>query len=244
VPYGGLKAVSQIRDTKLSIEFYCMPYKTRPLIKEVCRLVAEAGAETPGATRLVKLLYLADLEWRRRHGGEPLSNWNWLFWHFGPYAMEFKEVFGTQDVERVEFSTGKVAKFLNFKADELKQREVPDEVTRLLKTIVERWVGVDLNYLLDYVYFETEPMEAAKRGKPLDFSSVSPLPNLLSPAIDHKKFRELRAALRKRVGELSIQRQPVKLPLSLMQGEEVWKEDFEPLHLAENTPLKQSVDET
>ncbi len=223
-----------------------MPIQTRSLIKEVCRLAIDQGVGQPAATRLVKMLYLADLEWRRRHGGEPLSNWNWLFWHFGPYAMEFQEVFGekSQDIELIEFKTGKAAKVLNFRPEDLQQREVPDEVSRLIRSIVERWVGVDLNHLLDYVYFETEPMEAAKRGQPLDFSKAVPPPQLISPKIDAKKLTKLRAALRTRVKELNFQRQPARVPLVVSKGEEPWKEEFESVQLKENTPMSFSVDET
>lgn len=221
-----------------------MAFPTRSLAKEICRLAMEQGAGTPGATRLVKLLYLADLEWRRRHGGEPLSNWNWQFWHFGPYAFEFKELFQSQDAELVEFRSGKTARFVNFKADELRQREVPDEVSHLMKPIVERWIGVDVNLLLDYVYFETEPMEQAKRGEELDFSSLSAPFVRVTPTIDKAKLRAVRLAIENRVRDLAITRKNVEIPLSLLEGEKFWKEDFEPPTLQEDSPLKQSINET
>jgi antitoxin SocA-like protein len=222
-----------------------MPFETRTLIKEVCRLAIGQGVGQPAATRLVKILYLADLEWRRKHRGEPLSNWTWLFWHFGPYAMEFNEVFGTQakDIELVELKTGKVAKFLNFKTEEL-QREVPDEVFRLLRSVVAEWAGVDINRLLDYVYFETEPMETARRGERLDFSQVVPLSAPISPEIDQKRLNGLRSALRKRVKEINLPRQLAKIPLAVSKGEEPWSEEFESVKLQENAPVRFSIDET
>src|SRR6267143_1837913 len=113
-----------------------MAYSTKSLAKEICRLAVEHGTGTPGATRLVKLLYLADLEWRKRHKGESLSNWKWLFHHYGPYAFEFQELFGDQDAEQVELQSGKTARFVNFATEELNKREVPDEVSRLMKPIV------------------------------------------------------------------------------------------------------------
>lgn len=223
-----------------------MPFQTKALVKEVCHLAVAQGVGQPAATRLVKILYLADVEWRRRHRGEPLSNWNWLFWHFGPYAMEFNEVFGAQaqDVELVEFKTGKVAKFLNFKTEELRQREVPDEVSFLLRSVVEQWVGVDINYLLDYVYFETEPMEKAKRGEPLDFSGLVLPSTPITPEIDQKKLRDLRLALGKRVKALNFQRHPARIPYTVSRGEEPWREEFESVQLRENAPARFSIDET
>jgi len=221
-----------------------MAFPTRSLAKEICRLAIEQGADTPGATRLVKLLYLTDLEWRKKHKGQPLSDWNWQFWHFGPYAFEFKELFHSQEAELVEFRSGKTGRFVNFTADELRQREVPDEVSRLMKPIVERWIGVDVNLLLDYVYFETEPMEQAKRGEALDFSTLSPPPVRVSPTIDNAKLRAVRSAIANRVREMGITRKNAEISLSLLGGEEFWKEDFEPPVLKEHSPLQQSVDET
>ncbi|MCE7964732.1 DUF4065 domain-containing protein [Nitrospirales bacterium NOB] len=221
-----------------------MPHTTRALIKEICRLVAEEGVATPGATRLVKLLYLAEIEWRRSHQGASLSNLKWIFWHFGPYAMELRDIFGSEDVESFEFETGKVAKYLTFRPGELERREVTEDASRVLKSIVKRWAGVDLNLLLDYVYFETEPMEDATRGAALDFSSVSPTLKPAMPNIDDKKFRALRRNLKKRVARLNLHRAATKIPLIMLEGEEAWREDFEPLHLPEEALLKHSVDET
>jgi hypothetical protein len=47
------------------------------------------------------------------------------------------------------------------------------ELETIVDRIVKEWGDADLNKLLDYVYFETEPMQNAKRGDVLDFSSVS-----------------------------------------------------------------------
>lgn len=221
-----------------------MPYSTKSLAKEICRLAREQGAGTPGATRLVKLLYLTDIEWRRRHNGQPLSNWKWLFYHYGPYAFEFQELFGNQEVEEAELRSGRTAKFVNFTSEELKMRDVPDEVSRVMKQIVERWIGVDLNLLLDYVYFETEPMEQAKRGETLDFSTLPAPAVVMSPTIDQKKLRAVRATIAKRVKDLGITRKNTEIPLSLLKEEAFWKEDFEPPVLHEKSDIKQFINES
>jgi hypothetical protein len=206
-----------------------MPFDTLPLISEVYRLSNEKGLGDPPVTRLVKILYLADLEWRRSNKGEPLSNWSWKFWLYGPYAPEIGEVFGSQEVESVEFKSGKACRFLIFKPSELRSGNVPNSVSKIFNSILERWGGVDLNDLLDYVYFETEPMENATRGQLLDFSPVPPRPQTVSPTFDTKKLSELRRAFKKRVEELSLRREVTRNPLSMMKGEEVWKEEFEPV---------------
>jgi len=86
-----------------------MPVELPLLVKEIHRQARLQGVAPPGATRLVKLLYLADLEWRRQHGGAPLAQLTWRFLHFGPYACELTDLLDGPDVEKIEFQTGKVA---------------------------------------------------------------------------------------------------------------------------------------
>lgn len=222
-----------------------MTFPIKSVVKELCRLTAEAGVGSPGVTRLVKLLYLADIEWRRRKHGTPLFNCNWIFWHFGPYAMEFAEVFGGDDVERIELKSGKTAKCLNYSWDELRRREVPEEVTRVLKGIVARWAGEDLNRLLDYVYFETEPMENVRRGDTLDFSRLAPLPQMQSRNLNSVRLKELRDSVKRRTGSLAIHRKPIDVPLAVQQLEGPWKEEFGGSQiLKEGTVIKQSIQDT
>jgi hypothetical protein len=49
-----------------------MPFETIQLIKETYRQSELLRLPPPYVTRLVKLLYLADIEWRRNHSGEPI----------------------------------------------------------------------------------------------------------------------------------------------------------------------------
>ena len=52
-------------------------------------------------------------------------------------------------------------------------------VKRCVDNVVEQWGLDSLPAILDYVYFETEPMQDAKRGEYLDFSKIqieSPIP--------------------------------------------------------------------
>jgi hypothetical protein len=87
-----------------------MPVELPLLVKEIHR---------QAQTRLVKLLYLADLEWRRQHGGAPLAQLTWRFLHFGPYACELTGLPDGPDVEKIEFQTGKVAHRLTLGSEAL-----------------------------------------------------------------------------------------------------------------------------
>ena len=62
-----------------------MPFELMPLIREVYRQSLKRGIYPPAVTRLVKLLYLADIEWRKRYRGEPLADLTWRFLHFASY---------------------------------------------------------------------------------------------------------------------------------------------------------------
>jgi hypothetical protein len=150
-----------------------MAFELLSLVREIHRQARLQGMSPPAATRLVKLLYLADLEWRRRHAGQPLAALTWQFLHFGPYATELADLLGGPEVERTEFEPGKVAHRLPLEVEDLDRPQVPDEVSGLLASLVKTWGDADLNLLLDYVYFETEPMEAAQRGQLLDFSRLT-----------------------------------------------------------------------
>ena len=66
-------------------------------------------------------------------------------------------------------------------------------------------VETDLNKLLDYVYFDTEPMKDAKRGGLLDFNKVShwqPPEKVKDIRIDRKKIAKLKSNYSKHFKEL------------------------------------------
>ena len=42
----------------------------------------------------------------------------------------------------------------------------------VIDSVYQRWAAVELQLVLDYVYFETQPMLHAKRFEPLDFSVI------------------------------------------------------------------------
>jgi hypothetical protein len=201
-----------------------MPVEVRDLAREIYRLAKLRRLAPPGATRLVKLIYLADVEWRRCHQGEPLTNASWRFLHFGPYAKEFAPLLGGDDVE-VQEQSGRLFKRLQFSDEDLDEQSVPNDVSRLLDNFIKQWGDADLNLLLDYVYFETEPMENATRGRDLDFSGIAPAPTKIRAKIDTAKLALFREKLRIRARALSLSREPLKLSIA-KDGEEAWGEDF------------------
>ena len=132
-------------------------------------------------TKLLKLLYLFDVEFYRVHGST-FTNLQWKFFHLGPWTNEFDPLLQElmEDEAIVETKSVKAdyeTKF--YRASE------PSDFGRLfqkysdqaiLKTILDTWAESSTGEILDYVYFRTEPMEFGIRNQPLDFSRIVQLP--------------------------------------------------------------------
>ena len=133
-----------------------------------------------GKTALVKLVYLIDVEHYRRFA-KPVTNLKWIFHHYGPYTVELEPVIN--DNEFVAGYGGRSSPgyryygrrdwreiHVNFNAQfSASARQVADKV-------INEWGLESLPTILDYVYFETEPMQEARRGEFLDFSKIQKEP--------------------------------------------------------------------
>jgi len=131
--------------------------------------------------RLVKFLYLGDLYQARIKGGQTLTGFPWRFIYYGPYCRE-----ALQCIEEAS-ETGLISKktldskFSEDKGYNLFSCDDPDAeiigeqihigILSQLQSAIKRF-GDDTPLLLDYVYFETEPMENVKKGDLLDFSKA------------------------------------------------------------------------
>jgi hypothetical protein len=127
--------------------------------------------------RLVKFLYLADLYFARERSGETLTGWPWVFVHYGPYCSEAMSSIDEANTRGLIVATSYESRFGPeerevYSCDEdtsAFEHELPIYVLSPLKGAVKRW-GEDTPGLLDFVYFETEPMLQALPGQRLNFS--------------------------------------------------------------------------
>lgn len=129
-----------------------------------------------GTTKLVKLFYLIDLEyyrWKRK----TLTDVLWIFYHYGPYCEELvaaiQKTPGIEPETEYEFAENKFFKgyrVKSFRHDPTNNLHFT--IRGVVDDIYKKWASVNLELLLDYVYFETPPMICATRLKPLDFSLV------------------------------------------------------------------------
>jgi len=128
-----------------------------------------------GKTRLIKLLYLLDLEnYRLRQ--MILTGLNWIFYKFGPYTFEIEDFFNKIGIKKEEIYINEVKRFSRLEKEfEEEDIKLDIETKTIIKNLIEEWGTADLNKLLDYIYFDTEPMiKAQTRGEKLDFSSILP----------------------------------------------------------------------
>ena len=148
----------------------------KPLVAYLIDQVRDQGG-TPNKTTLVKLVYLVDVEcWRKL--GKPATGLEWRFHHYGPYSAElerdindnaFVQVFGNRR-SGYGFSPSSDWKEVQ---SAFNTRFEP-AVRRVADGVVTQWGLEGLETLLEYVYFETEPMQEASRGEILDFSKIQP----------------------------------------------------------------------
>lgn len=128
-------------------------------------------------TKLLKYLYLFDLEHYRRFG-TTLTGFAWMFHFYGPWTKEFEDLYG--DLVKRGHIQVKEAVRPDLEAEIVlptERLDLADEVEDVslelaFRRIVDTWAERRLGELLDYVYFHTEPMQRAVRGDQLDFSQV------------------------------------------------------------------------
>jgi hypothetical protein len=158
-----------------------------PEAKKLARALLTRIRERDGTankTKLLKLLYLADLE-NYRAEGRTITGFDWVFFHYGPWAAEYDglldqltaenaivaEKWAASDIEGVRLKIG----------EPVGLGEVIKSTSALLRVqrYVDVWADKSVSSLLDYVYFETEPMSEAEKGKRLDFGKIQKDPPAL-----------------------------------------------------------------
>lgn len=207
----------------------------RQVVHDICySLLSRASHDriVIGTTKLVKLFYLIDCEYYRWHG-KTLTEAPWIFYHFGPYAEELiteaHKTFGVEALTKEEFEEKKFFRGYHIKSwhsDPIEKAHF--SIRGAVDSVYQKWAGVDLELLLDHVYFETPPMLQAKRFEPLDFSLIPSGQLRMCPPEQARDFstlipaklqEALRAKLKANVARQPIARRPLSVPIDeVMQG--------------------------
>jgi hypothetical protein len=125
-------------------------------------------------TKILKLLYLFDVEYFRIHR-RTFTGFAWKFFHLGPWTSEYETTLdGIVASGALEQKFGKHDTPMYHSPERVDASIVrlPPEDDSILRGVLRRWAGADTRDILDYVYFNTEPMQQGIRNESLDFSVI------------------------------------------------------------------------
>jgi hypothetical protein len=187
----------------------------RSLITYLISELTDMGSSF-GKTKLVKLIYIIDVENYRRRS-RTLSGLTWLFYHYGPCSFEIDTALAqlSLDIPQEEVTTQAGRTAVAFRPSKDLHSGLDPSISRAEKLVIDRvlheWGTVELNPLLDYVYFYTEPMKDAQRGDLLDFFKIQRISPRTQPRHDIAPPKDKLDDLRSRFQEARARR--VRLPL-------------------------------
>jgi len=125
-----------------------------------------------GKTRLIKLLYLLDIEIYRAHQ-RLFTELDWIFYKYGPFSFDVEAALSKLDISEddVPIRGSKIFRKVKIELGE-RTGKLDIEIKAIIEKLLEDWGTADFNELLDYVYFETEPMIKAAFKQRLDFTLI------------------------------------------------------------------------
>ena len=122
---------------------------------------------------------MADLYQARSQKGKTITGFPWRFIYYGPYCSEAWECIeeasraGFINKETFESGFDEEKEYSFFSCNDSEAEGIGEQIRigplSQLQVAIKKF-GDDTPLLLDYVYFETEPMEDARKGDLLDFS--------------------------------------------------------------------------
>jgi hypothetical protein len=159
-------------------------------------------------TKLLKLLYLSELFYFRKYRKQ-ITNEQWIYYHFGPYITGYDQKINGTGLE--------VEKNINYDAQLVHQCEnkeylsrleasLPFEVKQIVKSVISEFGKQSLEDILNFVYFETEPMQKVdRRGENLNFLFCrrSEEYRVLKLTIDKKTTKDITEKYRERLQNAS-----------------------------------------
>lgn len=175
-----------------------MEFKTtsHKLVARICDYFEKNHLFEPGQIRTTKLVYLVECRycaWEQKS----IINLDWIFWHYGPWSSSLDNIL-KRDFKMAEENEQELGTFIpvHWTRPEFDEPKLKFDPTAegILLGVLERFAAMPYNELLDYVYFETEPMRNAIKGEPLDFSTVQRPQRFVDPVslLPPQVFNKLR----------------------------------------------------
>jgi hypothetical protein len=164
-----------------------MPTTAQTLPETILALLLaarEAGEPKLTTTALIKFVYLVDYYTAVASGGQIFTGVTWQFLHFGPFdasvasALDELAVKGRVDIQQ---GGGTSKDYYLYSLGQHRQAKPLSElgVQRDARIQVEQKIrefARDLSALLNFVYYDTEPMQHAEPEQRLDFSLCQQIP--------------------------------------------------------------------
>lgn len=188
-------------------------------------------------TKLLKLLYLVDVEYYRLHR-KLLTEFNWKYYHLGPWTAEYDTVLESliacDAIIKTRNSNSESDTEFYYTKKEIKLEDVFEDVKDelMVKRILDIWGTKTTNEILDYVYFYTEPMIYGERNKALDFSKIPEQKSIIYAKAKSGKSQQEIKALRqefKRKQEEKKQGEQTQLEFTAPKYDEEYSEAMEKL---------------
>lgn len=190
---------------------------SKPSVAAIFAILSEAESAGVGKitrTALMKYLYLLDLYTARETGGKTWTGASWVFLHYGPYSQSLAEEVDALSAKGLieEKAGGGLSK--DYSLYSLAEMTIvkgfvdlgmPIDVRLSLSQDIRKFAS-DLPYLLDKIYFHTEPMECVRPGDALTFETAqkvnfkTDVKPIKIPIADEKTVTTIRL-LAKRIGE-------------------------------------------
>lgn len=203
-------------------------------------ILAASGQEDPGnrevgPIHLVKYVYLAELAFAERHGGETFTRTSWRFHHFGPWSPEvfnrIEPVLEEVGAQERKISSPKLEEdIIRFSLVdeglfEQLDKELPLVITLTIRRLIHLF-GDDTTSLLHHVYrtrpmleaapdefltFKTEKIEEEEKEEALGkVSDVVELYRTPSPKKRKADMKALKEKIQAKLSEKKLQKSQIK----------------------------------
>ena len=178
------------------------------LIKAICTRTQELESYL-NKTKLIKLLYLVDVEYYRKYK-KTFTSFDWICYDYGPWTYEYNDIYdqikSSPDFKVVEKEIPKNISFITCVDDPKDFSDIFKELedSMLFRELINKWATEELNEILNYVYFYTEPMIGTKKKEKLDFSKINkfetiPKFKLEKGGLSSQEIRAIRATLKEKL---------------------------------------------
>ena len=187
---------------------------------------------------LLKYLYLLDV-YMAQETGSKFTDINWIFWTFGPYAND-----GIAIIDKIVENKLVVVETIETRFDNnlIQYKPIADSPTRkeiwrlFPPQVLNKIFNIDLKRfwddtykLLDYVYFDTQPMMNVKPGDKLNFVNLDK-----DIEIESISLNPISKTKAKKVQELFARRKQPKSHQLFPKFNDTLLQEFDTMFFAEN----------